>query len=308
MMQQDRTIFTVPRAAAFSVTRHLLTTSRTCWLALLCAAAAQAQHYADGLYALSSEPSDGPVIESGGVQYWLADRVELDLDEVTIFATDNFNEHFAIRLGYLDETVVDGFVSVILDPDYVPTVYALVLDERTYPMQFLPMMPGRLSSQLQIAEEGVAVKAAALFSTDVLYRHHPGHRLQARFVPQSQTVALGDAVDVELEITNVGEHDLRFECCAWFSFTFSGFLHGETVPNIGARLQPQGVGSWLTLRAGESRRASADLNRWFELSEPGEYVFHGAFPIDLVTSGDPMRMRVIWSDRVSGRFSVTIEE
>ncbi len=280
---------------------------------LMYAAATQAQHFEDGLYVLSTQPTDGRLVETdGGMHYWIGEPADLDEHEITVFATDNFNERFNIRMRLPvelpDDALADGFAGLLQNPDIAWPAYALAIGDRTFTSHIVVFGISHVTVELRSLLEGDAVRAAELLYTDVLYRIHPGHKLLVRFMPQSQTVALGDPVFVEFEITNVGEQALAFDCCERDNFFFSAILRGEPLRNFGGMDQPTGFLDSLTLAPGESHRASLSLDYYFDLSRPGWYSLYGSVPIELLTTVDLMRRRVIWSDRVSGRFQLTIEQ
>jgi hypothetical protein len=266
-----------------------------------------AQPYEDGLYELSNQDTAQPVFSQNGTLHWLGEKLEVPLDENSVFALDNNNEVFQVTLRYPSDTLPDFSVQHLLSSGVTFPRLALMIDDVPY----ISTESGGGDSQatvfIYLSGAENAEHVAEYFGTEVVYRYHPGHRPLVRFSPQEQTIKLGGAVPIVVEITNVGETSFMFINATRLPFRFSATREGESVSRTGWPVRTNDISTFPTLRPGETHRIEANVANWLEFDQPGSYYVFGSYRLEVLGSDLPIALRTIWSEFVSGDFVVTVE-
>jgi hypothetical protein len=160
--------------------------------------------------------------------------------------------------------------------------------------------------------KGKAEQVSKYFRTSVWYRKHPGHRLQATFVPVKREFAAGEDVATTLRITNVGTNTVSFgqgghRGARDNQYQFSAQFRGNRVEDIGPKGESSGYVVRRTLRPGEVFEDKVSLKKWFSFEEAGVYNVHGSYYLAFQDPANDSQS-TIWEDYVSADFIVTIKE
>jgi hypothetical protein len=173
---------------------------------------------------------------------------------------------------------------------------------------------GRLISMGATVEDPKVVPQIAQYlHAKITKRRHPGHRMLVEFIPDKAEFALGEPVTVKLRITNIGDRDFAFieggrqRGARDNQFAFSAELIGKKmIPDTGDPLHLGGLGSLVTLKAGQSHEIAIDLTRWFDFKQTGMYLLRGSYHMDFFepTSED---LDPIWEDYACAEFTIQIK-
>lgn len=268
-------------------------------------ASAFAQDFGDGIYALSDTETPRSVAREDGTTHWIGARVELDIEQASVFAVDNFNEVFAVRLRYRNESAARAS-DLLLDPPFDIPSFALIAGDEARVTDTWGGRRGNPMIGFHVTGQDAAERAAALLNTVVISRNHPGHKLLVRFLPASQAKRSTEAIGVELAVTNVGDESVQFDCCAAYQFRFGAARQGEPVPDLGRWQATNAVIGRVTIEPGNTHLIPVALNEWFAFDRSGEYLLWGFYRVVFVVPDDVAGMRPVWTDYFSGEFNVTV--
>lgn len=272
-------------------------------------ATALAQPQENGLFEISDEETATPVYSEDGDRYWLADKLDVALDENSVFSLNNINDRFQVTLRYASDALPEVFSAQdLLSSDFLSSRLALLVDGMTLISDGVGGGNGQVTVFFHLSGAESAERVAEHFGTEVQYRYHPGHQISVRFAPEEQTVKLGDRVLVTLEISNIGQDAFTFSNGATLPFRFSARrLSGDAVQHNIFPLRANGMSSFSTLRPGETATIGANVANWIEFDQPDLYYVFGSYRMRFLGAGLPIGPRTIWSEYVSGDFTVTVE-
>jgi RNA polymerase sigma factor (sigma-70 family) len=243
-----------------------------------------------------------------GAEVSLGARVGETLGAATLTSIANDNSQFTLHLtraGPVAAGATKNPMVVIID--------GLVLGVWGHSG---PNDDGTVNLSVGVHGEGAARKVAAALKVEPKLRKHPGHRLQTRWVPEKGAVAVGEPVVLKMEMKNTGEVPITFMNGGkqrgprnnQFRFlAYRGSGHGTAVPDTGDPTNFGGIGSYVTLKPGETFTATVGIEKWFTFTDPDVYRVTGMFEIAVQTrpefggSGE-----VVWDDLAVGDCLVTI--
>ena len=146
------------------------------------------------------------------------------------------------------------------------------------------------------------------FHPTVHKRQHPGHQMLVSLVPDKNEFAVGEKVTVTLNITNIGNKTFTFvqggrqRGFRDNQFAFSAAEFDKMLPDIGNPNHFGGIGGYITLKSGETRQITVDLDNWFQFKKPGFYSLRGSYYMSFINEEHVM----IWEDFACAEFSVHI--
>ncbi len=144
-------------------------------------------------------------------------------------------------------------------------------------------------------------------------RSHPGHQFTAKFIPQKHEFLIGEGVTGELQISNIGSNDFTFvqggrqRGSRDNQFSFSGKFNQKVIPDIGNPVHFGGIGAYVTIEPGESRRIAVDLRKWFAFGEPGIYFIRGCYYFKIVNPA-LKQYRSLWEEYACDEFLIRIKK
>ena len=164
--------------------------------------------------------------------------------------------------------------------------------------------------------EASAQKVATHLKVKPQRRQHPGHRFLVRWSPEKESYTVGEPVTLKMEISNTGKEPFAFRAGGqqrgprdnqfrFLAYRSSGT--GKAVPDTGDPTNFGGIGSYQTLKPGESFTKSITLDKWFTFTDPDTYPTTGLFELDLYkTSPQQGFGAAIWDDLAVGDCLVRI--
>ena len=157
-----------------------------------------------------------------------------------------------------------------------------------------------------------ATKIAKALSIEPKLRQHPGHTLNVKWTPKETSFKPNDPIELTLTVKNVGEVHVNFTAGGsqrgardnQFAFiAHSAYGHGKAVPDTGDPMNFGGIGSFVTLKPGDSFTKTVDVSKWFRFTESDVYQLTCMYHIEM-SSGE----KDLWDDFLTGRCAVRIKE
>ena len=164
----------------------------------------------------------------------------------------------------------------------------------------------------QVYGEKLANAVTKFFDIKPLVRKHPGYRLITKFESVHESYKKGDKILARLIIKNVGSDDFVFmqggrqRGARDNQFAFSCQFHPGMLPDIGDPMNFGGIGSFQTIKPGESHSIEVDLSKWFNFEEEGSYYLRGSYYLEILEWANDHN--TIWEEIVADEFSVWIRK
>jgi hypothetical protein len=144
-------------------------------------------------------------------------------------------------------------------------------------------------------------------------KRHPGHTIEATFIPKQDSYRLGESVEVVLKIDNIGDADFKFmrggrqRGSRDNQFAFSAQQNDRMLPDIGNPIHFGGLGAYVHLKPGQSVEIPVDLTKWFRFEKPGRIMLRGSYYMGF---SDPSQAgySFIWEDFACAEFSIQMKE
>ena len=132
------------------------------------------------------------------------------------------------------------------------------------------------------------------------------------FITDKAEFSVGEPVTARLRITNIGDTEFAFiqggrqRGPRDNQFAFSAeFVGSKMMPDIGDPRNWGGLGSSVTLKAGQSHDIKVDLAKWFNFKESGTYNLRGSYHMNFVNPD--FYTHTLWDDYACAEFKVRIK-
>ncbi len=258
----------------------------------------------DGIYFLN-QPGQGQKVAAGGTEVWLGKLASDQLGEISLYSLNNQNTQYLLRLDRCGPLQTDQQL-VSLTAIVIDGVCAVVSGHSGGPGQ----ETGEVTLTAQLQGEAVAEQIAKHLDIGVQKRRHPGHCLLVTWTPVRESFGPDDAVELELEIRNVGDVPIVFldggqqRGARNNQFNFTCFHQLKPVPDVGNPIHFGGLAAIVDLQPGQSFQKRVDLRDWYSFNEVGVYDLIGSFYLGIHES--QRAHRLVWEDYATGPGQVTI--
>jgi hypothetical protein len=173
-----------------------------------------------------------------------------------------------------------------------------------------PHPDGSLDLSTMIHGEEAALKVAKRLKIEPRLRKHPSHRFLVRWAPEKESYEVEEPVTLKLEIRNVGDVPFTFRVGGQQrgprdnQFRFLCYRSGgesKAVPDEGDPLNFGGIGSYQTLKPGETFTKSIALDKWFRFTKPDGYRVTALYQLELHDHNEAQGIGArIWDDFAVG--------
>ncbi|MDA7980004.1 MAG: hypothetical protein MPJ50_14640 [Pirellulales bacterium] len=263
---------------------------------------------AEGIYAVATGDDgveDSMVVKlNSGRELRLGRKLTDKLGTAEVWSRANDNQMFSLNLkGVADLPANVGHMVIVAAGQYL------------FVNSHGSQEDGLTTLHARIAGKKAADQVAKAFNTKVHLRQHPGHKIITRFTPKAESFPVGQPVEIQLEIKNVGDGPIRFYQGGQqrgyrdnqFRFTaMSGSGYGPAVPDTGNPRNFGGMAGLQTIQPGESFKIDIGLDKWFQLEAPDTYLITGLYEIELYSEDD--RRHALWHDFAVGECHVVVVE
>lgn len=262
---------------------------------------------ADGIYRIV-EKGDGPRIvrDDTGAVCILGERLTQNLGAASITSQNRDNSLFNLHFRNAGPLPVG---------DIAPA--GIVVGGRCYVINNIwnADADGSRSVGATFKSLDTAKTLAKVLKIEPFLREHPGHKFLVTFTPDKETYKLGDPMTLTMTIKNVGANTVSFFDGGQnrgprdnqFAFiAMAGHGWGKAVPDTGDPTNFGGLGSYQTLKPGDTFKKPVSLDKWFKFEEADHYRVTGMFRMQFYVPGDPLH-RVLWSDFAVGECVVRVE-
>jgi RNA polymerase sigma factor (sigma-70 family) len=256
----------------------------------------------DGIYVWVEDGPGPRVRRNDGAQVVLVQRLGGDFGKASLRSVANDNSQFQLDLkgvGPLAEGGGGASLAAVLGG----VCLAAYGQSEARPDRTLDMT-------CYVHGEKVAEQIAARLKIEPALRKHPGHRILTRWIPEKETYHVGETVTLKMEIRNVGEAPLTFFVGGqqrgprdnqYRFLARRGGGHGRAVHDVGDPTNFGGIGSFRTLKPGETFTTKVALDKWFSFVEPDVYRVTGLFQLQVYAAADRGGFgRPIWDDFAVG--------
>lgn len=263
---------------------------------------------ANGIYRMV-EKGDGPKVirDDTGAVVILGERVTGNLGFASITSQSNDNSRFSLYLQNAGPFPVGDVGDV-----------AIVVEGRSFRINSFsgPGDEGSRSVGATVHSANAAKALAKSLGIEPFLRQHPGHKFHVTFTPDKKTYQPGGDMTLTMIIKNVGDNTITFFDGGrqrgprdnQFGFiAMSGHGGGKAVPDTGDPNHFGGIGSYRTLKPGETFKKEVRLDKWFKFEEADTYLVTGMYRLAFYMPEDP-RHRSLWTDFAVGECVVRVEE
>jgi hypothetical protein len=194
---------------------------------------------------------------------------------------------------------------------------ALLIDGRCFMIYSRsdPEKDGTVNLSTVIVGDDALKAISKVYQIEPSLRKHPGHRLAVSFQPDKESYKPGDAITLKLTIKNVAEETVCFFDGGkqrgprdnQFSFIArKGGEGGKAILDTGDPQNFGGLGSYRTLKPGDSFHKDVRLDKWFTFKEADTFTITGHYHLDFHEVGERQTYRVIWQDFATAQCVVRI--
>jgi hypothetical protein len=254
-----------------------------------------------GIYSWSEGPAPR-IKRNDGAEIVLGKLLGKTFGQATMHSVKNDNSQFVLQLknaGPLAAEATSSYMALMID--------GICLGVWSHSD---PHANGTMDLSCSVYGEEAAKRVAAALKIDLPRRKHPGHRFETRFVPEKESYGAGEPVTLKMEIRNTGAapftfmvggkqrgpRDNQFRFLAYRSYGM-----GKAVADTGDPLNFGGIGSYHTLKPGETLTKSITLDKWFTFTEADYYRITGIYELELYDFAPPDRFgSPIWDDLAVG--------
>src|SRR5262249_2269292 len=136
------------------------------------------------------------------------------------------------------------------------------------------------------------------------------------FEPDKKTYAPGAEMTLTMTIKNVGANTVSFHDGGrqrgprdnQFGFiAMRSGGHGKAIPDTGDPTNFGGIGSYRTLKPGETFKKTVRLDKWFKFEDADNYLITCMYRLEFHDPNDPMH-RTLWQDFAVGECVVRVAE
>lgn len=268
----------------------------------------------DGFYETTNNPKARQIVDVHGKKWKVGPRLSFTNRFVEIASGDNWNQHFQLSVSFPKKG--DGAIPplqrrpiFLMHSDEQESWNVLLkIDDQWRCLELISSnVEGAVGAWLPVSGREDAERIARHFSVKLFLRQHPGHRVAVKFTATTNTVPLGNPVNVKMTLRNVGTNVVRFHrgLHRETSLRYS-FLLSHEFETRGGKNQ-MGFGGFevtKSLKPAEEFVEEVELTDWFKLTQPGRYWVKGMYDLILL---DPSNSdRTLWIDTVSNEFSFVI--
>ncbi|MBC7821780.1 MAG: hypothetical protein IAG10_33250 [Planctomycetaceae bacterium] len=265
----------------------------------------------NGIYSVAEETADtGTLVtradDHGRVK--LQKLLSSGFGTASLVSAANDNEQFRLKLDKAGP-FRDGFLSVH-QALYIDGVCVLFGSREELDGQRRSTLIGDFASLKN------AQTIAKALSINPKLRQHPGHKLLVKWTPKQRSFKPNEPIEVTLTAENVGDVEIHFLAGGrqrgprdnQFAFiAHSGSGHGKAIPDTGDPTNFGGLGSFITLKPGESFTKSVDISKWFKLDAGDSCRLTCLYQIELSVL-EANSDSLAWDEFLTGQCSVRISE
>jgi hypothetical protein len=259
----------------------------------------------DGFYSKSEDASGQAAIDQNGRPLVLGKKQTLQINETTLYALDNANTQFELR------------VKIPNEGDQARATEVLAIGGKVYARNGWGSSAQGAELMFPFSGADNAKAVAGYFWINVTYRKHPGYNMAVSFAPSKPEFEIGDEVKVTLRIENVGSNAFAFQqggrnrAQRDQQYTFTASFGAKQVEDIGSDMHMGGLSTDRLVRPGEVFTDTVVLNKWFAFDKPGVYRVLGSYYMDFKPTNDlnmPSRPfpQTVWEDYATGAFTIKI--
>lgn len=272
-----------------------------CLIAFGLLLAAGPESPSDGIYGVVDN-GGRQILRNDGATILLGQRLGNNFGTASLRSVNNANSLFYLSLQNAGPVESSG-----------DNQFALVIGGQCLPVLSRSDRSDKGTYNLSASIHGVAAaqKVADRLKIDLPRRRHPGHRLEVRFTPDKPAYKIGEPIELKMELLNVGDVAITFlnggrqrgprdNQFRFLAYRMGGY--GKAVPDTGDPTNFGGIGSYITLRPGESFTKTVALDKWFAFTEPETYRVTGIFELELQQDN-----QVIWHDLVAADCRISFE-
>jgi len=254
---------------------------------------------ADGFYRQSTDGCGIEVKTEDGRTLRIGEKVEFKILRALIFATNRENTRFSLWMQLPYEQGLEQLRHV------------WVYQGRIYGQSSSGSSGQEISDMnFSVQTEEAAQAVADHFKIVLRKNRHPGHQMLVTYTPTKDVFAIGDSVEVRLQIKNVGTAEFAFmqggrnRGSRDNQYTFAATDGDKSIPDTGSCRHLGGIARFVVVKPGEVFEDTVDLQKWFTFREKQYYCVTATYFMEFVDPEKAKRneLESIWSDYATGEF------